>query len=393
MEVELQEPYMNGAHDDSLLMVGGEYDPEVLNDTYPYDNVAENTMTNIGQDETVELPHSSPIVQRKGRGKPAKNKSNLTNGSSEPLKKGGKSRQNRDSVVSVASVASELPKKKGKAAKGNLTNGSKRNAPAIPPQKNARSRPRKSESIIEDNDHNLDPSLRDTVYDESTADETSQHFAPPTSMLPPPRPKPQARKPQRSKLNIHQEVSGSEEPEVARLVKRAKNSSKAGPSERDPNILMRSQSQTSDDNMKKKSLWNKAGRAMPRTLQILRQESVMNGSNLVTRSGRRSVKPIAYWHGEQIERAYDGTMLNIVRAESVEVETKPTKRGKRKVQPMPALAEEEEHGGLELEQWEADGQTINGLVREWDSEYGVAMEDEEVETGMYFQFGVILEPH
>jgi hypothetical protein len=212
-------------------------------------------------------------------------------------------------------------------------------------------------------------------------------------MLPPPKPKSQTRKPQRSKLNIHQEVSGSEEPEAVRPVKRAKNSSKAGPSERDPNILMRSQSQTSDDNMQKKSLWNKTGRGVPRTLQILRQESVSDGSNLVTRSGRRSVKPIAYWHGEQIERAYDGTMLNIVRAESVEVEPKPTKRGRRKVQPLPALAEEEEHGGLQLEQWEADGQTINGLVREWDAEYGVAMEDEEIETGMNFLFGVMMKPY
>jgi hypothetical protein len=71
-------------------------------------------------------------------------------------------------------------------------------------------------------------------------------------------------------------------------------------------------------------------------------------------------------------------MLNIVRAESVEVESKrPKKKPGRRNAPAMAAIEEEEVDDEDLEQWEIEGRIIPAFVRAYDPEYGVLDEEDE----------------
>jgi centromere protein C len=127
------------------------------------------------------------------------------------------------------------------------------------------------------------------------------------------------------------------------------------------------------------------GPPMPRTnrgLVILRRETPMEGTGFKqTRSGRNSIKPVAYWKNERVEYAEDenedqyGKFLlprikEVVRADEVEEpkrqrsKYKPIKSKKRRAEQESEESEEED----ETEPWETEGGHMYGPIRSWNPE-------------------------
>ncbi|PMD39037.1 hypothetical protein L207DRAFT_567366 [Hyaloscypha variabilis F] len=141
------------------------------------------------------------------------------------------------------------------------------------------------------------------------------------------------------------------------------------------------------------------GPPMPRTnrgLVILRRETPMEGTGFKqTRSGRNSIKPLAYWKNEHIE--FDGDefedgngkfltrgIKEVVRADEIEEpkrqrsKSKPSKSKKRR--PEPESEDEED----EIEPWETEPGRIYGEIRNWDPEdqLGSMAEEREEELAL-----------
>lgn len=209
----------------------------------------------------------------------------------------------------------------------------------------------------------------------------------------------------KTKLNVLRDES--EEPEEARPAKRARSSSvqrqppkrKPGPKgkkntakapkERDANArpAARQRSATKellDDEGNPKPRGARAG-SKPRSLQILRQGTPLEeDSTTKTRSGRMSIQPVAWWCGERVNRDWDGSIKDIIRAESHNLTPKPKRKGGRKPKrKVLEDIEEEQEEEEDLEDWEEEGGILTGLVRAWDSEYNMTIEDDDVEMGMH----------
>jgi centromere protein C len=150
--------------------------------------------------------------------------------------------------------------------------------------------------------------------------------------------------------------------------------------DKDPNTRLRSTSPG-------KSLWSQAASKRPvgRTLQILHENTPWEENPTVTRSGRRSVRPLEYWANEKVELDPHGTILNVVRAHSLEVEKNPRKqrvaRSKRTQDglDMGTLQEEEE-----LEDWEEHGEVQQGAVALLDQETGEIDREDDKRTFILF---------
>ncbi|KAF1990687.1 hypothetical protein K402DRAFT_389615 [Aulographum hederae CBS 113979] len=120
----------------------------------------------------------------------------------------------------------------------------------------------------------------------------------------------------------------------------------------------------------------------PRGLQILRSGTPMEETGTVrTRSGRPSVQPINYWCGERIERNFDGTMKEIIRAEDVQMPKRsasraPSRRPGARKRAMSALEEvEEEEVDEKAQKWELEGGVLAGRVRQYDPETNSGVND------------------
>ncbi|KAF5876103.1 putative cupin domain-containing protein [Botrytis fragariae] len=119
-------------------------------------------------------------------------------------------------------------------------------------------------------------------------------------------------------------------------------------------------------------------------LYILRRETALGGTGMLrTRSGRNSMKPLAFWKGEHVEYDDDGTVPDgthgakillpsikeVVRVDEVEQEKrsrpKYQKSSKRKSKKR---AREELDEDSETEEWESQPGRIEGSVRIWDPE-------------------------
>lgn len=136
------------------------------------------------------------------------------------------------------------------------------------------------------------------------------------------------------------------------------------------------------------------GPPMPRNnrgLIILRRETPMDSNGFKqTRSGRNSVRPVAYWKNERVEYSDDeneyyngGNFLlprikGVVRADEVE-DTRPKrsyhKPGKNKKRTVIVESEDDE----EVEPWETEPGRLVGEIRVWDPEDQTGMHAEEVE--------------
>jgi len=144
----------------------------------------------------------------------------------------------------------------------------------------------------------------------------------------------------------------------------------------------------------------------PRSLYILRRETPADESVTHTRSGRVSVKPLAYWRNERC--VYGGSpggasvqtgarfplnsIKEIVRIEETEPEkrkrsksSKTSKSSKAKHRKSPVNDSESSESEVEdspkvdpdAEPWETESGTLRGAVAVWDQRLQVPLEDEE----------------
>jgi len=104
----------------------------------------------------------------------------------------------------------------------------------------------------------------------------------------------------------------------------------------------------------------------------------------VTRSGRASIKPLAYWKNEsQIYR--HGELEGVVRAHEIVAPKRVINRPyQRKRSMLGRIAEEEDEEPEDLlpEAWEKEIRVIRGPVRRWDEEVQAGHPTEEDEEGM-----------
>lgn len=133
----------------------------------------------------------------------------------------------------------------------------------------------------------------------------------------------------------------------------------------------------------------------PRSLYVLRRETPADDSVTLTRSGRMSVKPLAYWRNERCvwggspqSELKDGTRFpinsikEVIRTEEyyspAAKKGRARKKGKAKVKVEEETEEEETIiREAHVEEWEVDSGTIRGIVSEWDSDAGAPLNVEQ----------------
>ena len=206
------------------------------------------------------------------------------------------------------------------------------------------------------------------------------------------------RPPKKSKIAVLEDVNGDESVEEERPTKRAKNTSvsetprvgpskrtKPPPSQRDPNAKVtsaRKGKEVQAASVEPETAHRNNGRPKPRSLQIMRNGTPADDSgSRITRSGRTSVKPLAYWRNERIvygedaagtkERYLLPTIKEVIRTEEVEPpRPKKATRGKSKAAARKRALADVEEEDEELEPWEMEEGILRGVVRTWNSGQG-----------------------
>jgi len=231
-------------------------------------------------------------------------------------------------------------------------------------------------------------SAKDEAYQpEPNMDDADEETEPAElSPAPPPKKKGRGRGRKPDKVIIHEDDGSS----TASGSKKRK-ALKPAPSERGPNAKIVGTKRQKSDPVSVAGVVAPAQenrRPGPRSLQILRQGTPADEEGMqTTRFGRASVKPVAWWCGERVDRDYDGTIKNIVRAQSVEPAKRAGKPNNKK-QPSRAKPEttvvEEEDEDEDIEDWELDPGVVTGPVRIWDPEQGAGVEESDNEMGKSF---------
>ncbi|KFZ05257.1 hypothetical protein V501_08546 [Pseudogymnoascus sp. VKM F-4519 (FW-2642)] len=131
-------------------------------------------------------------------------------------------------------------------------------------------------------------------------------------------------------------------------------------------------------------------------LFILRRETPELGNFATTRSGRASIKPVAYWKNETIVYGEDDTadadasfllptIKEVIRHDDVEKET--SKRGKKRGPRAHKREEEEEDAS---EPWESEPGRIYGAIRAWNPDDPTGAESADVEDEIAFSNAAII---
>ena len=191
-----------------------------------------------------------------------------------------------------------------------------------------------------------------------------------------------------------------EQEEASRPAKRARHESvnatptiskrkgpKPPPSERDPNAKITSvkKGKTKAMSTEPEPTTSVLGRPKPRSLFVLRSETPADDGGAITlKSGRTSVKPMAWWRGERCvfgEGNIDGSHLvlpgikEVIRTEEVEAPRPRRPAGKRgatrKRRPLDDVEEEDE----DQELWEMGEGVLRAEVMPWDYVTGRGLED------------------
>lgn len=135
---------------------------------------------------------------------------------------------------------------------------------------------------------------------------------------------------------------------------------------------------------------NRTGPLKGRSLYVLKREAPTDNSITHTRSGRVSIRPLAYWRNERCvygrEEAPEGqryplsTIKEIIRTEEREPEKKrPGKRRSKKSKSRRnADHDSEDEDEDSFDPWEKEGGVLHGYIRKWDPEAQVGTEEEEV---------------
>lgn len=146
------------------------------------------------------------------------------------------------------------------------------------------------------------------------------------------------------------------------------------------------------------------GEAVPRakSLFAIRSETPADDSGAIRlKSGRTSIKPLAYWKGERVllgEGRVEGkvhilpSMKEVVRIDEIEL-SKPKRRAKKGVKSKSRKNRKDEEGGEEedddedeREAWETETGIMHAQVMAWDPVVGKYDEEALEETGSCFFF-------
>ena len=180
---------------------------------------------------------------------------------------------------------------------------------------------------------------------------------------------------------------------------------KKAPRERDPNarITSRKGPKTQASATRATSVTNSATltRLTGRSLQVLRHETPAQdvGSRLM-RSGRTSVKPLAFWRGERAifgDMSLQGKQVvlpgikEIVRADEILPEPRSRRKGSIKKKAKKKIPREEESSSEEeyedeIEAWEVDDGILTHETIRWDPRLRRGDPEEVDETGMFNPF-------
>ncbi|EEP78349.1 predicted protein [Uncinocarpus reesii 1704] len=187
-----------------------------------------------------------------------------------------------------------------------------------------------------------------------------------------------------------EEINGAnEDDQDSRPAKRTK---KAAPNELTTNLKMSSE-QESDLNRVIGNITKRDGPLKKqRSLHILRRESPSDGAVRHTRSGRVSVKPLAYWRNEKCvygtgeaepgQRFPLSTIKEIIRIDEPEpIYTKASKRSSKKAKAKAKAKRSREESSDEedyMEPWEVDEGIFYGPVKTWDHELQTGTQEEEL---------------
>ncbi|BDD57966.1 hypothetical protein MAP00_003280 [Monascus purpureus] len=137
-----------------------------------------------------------------------------------------------------------------------------------------------------------------------------------------------------------------------------------------------------------------------RSLYILKRESPSDSNATHTRSGRVSVRPVAFWRNERCvygsEEAAEGqrfpvlTIKEVIRTEELPPEKRNTKKrnSSKKTKPRKRKEDESEDEDDYLDPWEKEGGVLHGYVRKWDSETQTGIDEEEILDIAYAPSGI-----
>ncbi|KAF9885450.1 hypothetical protein FE257_012886 [Aspergillus nanangensis] len=133
---------------------------------------------------------------------------------------------------------------------------------------------------------------------------------------------------------------------------------------------------------------NRTGPLKGRSLYILKREAPSDNSSTHTRSGRVSVRPLAYWRNERCvfgdgeaaegQRYPLSTIKEVIRTEELEPEKrKGNKRRSSKKSKTRGKVDESDSEDY-VDPWEKDGGVLHGYIRKWDPEIQTGADEEEV---------------
>lgn len=177
----------------------------------------------------------------------------------------------------------------------------------------------------------------------------------------------------------------------------AKKAKPSGPAPQDANRQM-SARQEQELNKVVETITNRSGPLKNRSLYILRRETPSDDGARHTRSGRVSVRPLAYWRNERCvygdgdaeigQRFPLSTIKEIIRTEEHDsVQRRHGKKGTKKKYKIRKNHDDlsEDDSVDNSEPWETQVGVFYGHVKKWDSETQTATHDEEM-MGAYVSF-------
>jgi centromere protein C len=138
---------------------------------------------------------------------------------------------------------------------------------------------------------------------------------------------------------------------------------------------------------------NRTGPLKGRSLYILKREIPSDERTTHTRSGRVSVRPLAYWRNERCvygdgeanigQRFPLSTIKEIIRTEELQPDT--AKAGKRKShkksksrKARDERSDDEDGDEEDADEWERESGVLHGYIRKWDPETQAGTTEEEV---------------
>ncbi|EED15061.1 Cupin domain protein [Talaromyces stipitatus ATCC 10500] len=143
---------------------------------------------------------------------------------------------------------------------------------------------------------------------------------------------------------------------------------------------------------------NRTGPLKGRSLYILKREVPTDQQAAHTRSGRVSVRPLAYWRNERCvygdgeadvgQRYPLSTIKEIIRTEELEPEKKPGKKRKPKKSKSKKQEDDSDDDEDERDKWEAEDGVLHGYIKKWDSDKQAASNEEEISEIAFSPSGI-----